>query len=209
VELGSVLESVTAWDWRRSAWATLGRAGCRLGYRDSLFKSGEPDRYLITSVRLRLGRHFVPNVEYEGLRAEIGVNDLTPRAVSEAVIRLRERKLPNPAVSGNAGSFFRNPVVDADKAEELFRDHAYLPAWQQADGRFKLAAAWMIEACGLKGLREGGAQVSNRHSLVLVNRGSASGHDISTLAIEIRKTVFEKFGVHLEPEPRLVDFPPR
>jgi UDP-N-acetylmuramate dehydrogenase len=206
VELASVLDTVTAWDWKSSSWASLDRESCRLAYRDSVFKSAEPNRYLITSVRLRLSRSFEPQLKYEGLRAEIGVAELTPRSVSDAVIRLRDRKLPNPAASGNAGSFFKNPVVDADQAEELFRKHAYMPAWPQADGSVKLAAAWMIEECGLKGLREGGAQVSNRHALILVNRGSASGHDISTLAIEIQKTVFEKFGVHLEPEPRLVDF---
>lgn len=206
VELASVLDSVTAWDWKTSCWATLNRKECRLGYRDSIFKSTEPNRFLITSVRLRLSRRFEPQVEYEGLRAEIGAADLTPRAVSEAVVRLRERRLPNLSISGNAGSFFKNPVVDAEQAEKLMTEFAYLPAWSQANGSYKLAAAWMIESCGLKGLSEGGAQVSNRHALILLNRGGASGHDISTLTVEIQKAVFEKFGVHLEPEPRLVEF---
>jgi UDP-N-acetylmuramate dehydrogenase len=208
VELASVLESVTAWDWKTSTWVTLGNTDCLFAYRDSRFKSAEPDRYLVTSIRLRLSRRFEPKVEYEGLRAEIGTAGLSPRSVGDAVIRLRERKLPNLAVSGNAGSFFKNPVIGADQAEELLREHAYLPAWPQPEARVKLSAAWMIEACGLKGLSEGGAQVSERHALVLVNRGGASGHDISTLAVEIQKAVYDRFGVRLEPEPRLVDFTP-
>lgn len=210
VELSSVLESVTAWDWRRARWLTLDRDDCRLAYRDSLFKSVEPDRYLVTSIRLTLSRSFDPHIDYAGLQAELaaGGSPLSALAVSEAVIRLRQRKLPDPAQHGNAGSFFKNPVVDPEFAERLRTEHEGLPAWPQADGRCKLAAAWMIEACGLKGQVEGGARVSDRHALVLVNDGGASGHDVSTLAIEIQKAVFEEFGIRLEPEPRLVEFPP-
>jgi len=205
VELASVLDSVTAWDWLTTSWITLSREDCRLGYRDSLFRSATPHRYLITSVRLTLSRRFEPELAYAGLREAVGDHP-TPRAVYEAVIHLRRSKLPDPLINGNVGSFFKNPVVDAEQAEALREQHAALPAWVLEDGRSKLSAAWMIEACGLKGLKEGGARVSEQHALVLVNEGGASGHDISTLSVKVRKAVYETFGVQLEPEPLLVDF---
>jgi UDP-N-acetylmuramate dehydrogenase len=210
VELASVLESVTAWDWKAACWVTLSRDECQLSYRDSLFKSGDPDRYLITSLRLALSRTFVPQIDYAGLREEIEgaelKTEMTARDVSDAVVRLRTRKLPDPGATGNVGSFFKNPVLDRETAESIMTRHHGLPNWPQAEGRIKLSAAWMIQACGLKGLREGGARVSEQHALVLVNEGGASGHDITALTIEIQKSVFETFGVRLEPEPRLVEF---
>ena len=210
VELASVLESVTAWDWRFSCWVTLSRDDCRLGYRDSIFKSGEAHRYLVTSLQLTLSRRFEPRIDYHGLREEIERTmrgrKLTATGVSNAVIRLRRAKLPDPAKSGNAGSFFKNPVMDADKADELQSRHPGIPCWKQPDGRYKLSAAWMIDSCGLRGLREGGASVSEKHALVLINHGGASGHDISALAVEVQKAVSESFGIRLEPEPRLIEF---
>lgn len=210
VELSSVLESVTAWDWRTSCWIILDREQCQLGYRDSIFKSGEPHRYLITSIRLALPRRFEAMIGYAGLREEIDRanirGELTARDVSNAVIRLRRQKIPDPSETGNAGSFFKNPVVDAAKVDELKQSHPGLPCWRLEDGRGKLSAAWMIQFCGLKGLSEGGAKVSEQHALVLVNLGGASGHDISTLSVKIQKAVNESFGVRLEPEPRLIEF---
>jgi UDP-N-acetylmuramate dehydrogenase len=210
VELASVLESVSAWDWNSSRWVTMDRDACRLAYRDSLFRSVEPDRYLVTSIRLALSRTFQPQTGYGGLQEELGMqrgHSLNARDVSEAVIRLRRRKLPDPHEHGNAGSFFKNPIVEAEFAENLRSRHHGIPTWPQPDGRIKFPAAWMIESCGLKGRVEGGARVSEQHALVLVNDGSASGHDLSTLAIEVQKAVFETFGVRLEPEPRLIEFP--
>lgn len=208
VELASVLESVTAWDWLTSTWAVLERNDCKLAYRDSLFKSSGRDRFLITSVRLRLSRRFSPRIDYRGLAEELAGVELTAGAVSEAVIRLRRRKLPDPAVVGNAGSFFKNPVVDKALAEDLRVRHPGLPAWGLAGDQTKLSAAWMIQSCGLKGLRQGGAGVSEQHALVLVNTGGASGHDVGALTVKVQKSVFESFGVHLEAEPRLVQFTP-
>ena len=207
VELSSVLESVTAWDWRTGRWATLSREECRLGYRDSRFRSADAGRYLITSVRLSLSRSFEPRIDYPGLAEELDGTRPTARAVSDAVIRLRRRKLPDPATVGNAGSFFKNPVIPRDQAEQLRSRHEALPAWPLGNGEVKLSAAWLIEACGLKGRQEGGARVSPQHALVLVNEGGASGHDVSALAVEVQKAVYETFGVRLEPEPLLVDFP--
>ncbi|RPH96246.1 MAG: UDP-N-acetylmuramate dehydrogenase [Lysobacterales bacterium] len=209
VELASVLERVTAWDWQRCAWASFSREDCRLGYRDSLFKSGAPDRYLITSIRLRLHRVFEPRLDYAGLREELSVAGIahpTALDVSDAVMRIRRRKLPDPALTGNAGSFFKNPVVDAAHAEVLLARHPGLPAWPAGPGRTKLSAAWMVEQCGLKGLSHGDAAVSRQHALVLINRGAATGGDIIRLSRRVQSVVASAFGVALEPEPRLVEF---
>lgn len=208
VELSSVLESVTAWDLKDQTWRVFSREDCRFGYRDSRFKSEEPDRYLITSVRLALNTRFTPHLEYAGLAEAIGDRNrdhLTAREVADAVIRVRRRKLPDPAVEGNAGSFFKNPVVPADKAGAVRDEHPDIPAWPSGDGRTKLSAAWMIEHCGLKGCTEGGAAVSERHALVLVNTGGASGAEIWALAGRVRDEVEHAFDIRLVPEPRIVN----
>lgn len=211
VELSSALERVTAWDWQRCAWASFSAGDCRLGYRDSIFKSGSPERYLITSIRLRLDRVFQPRLEYAGLHEELSLMGITQpgaKQVSEAVVRLRRRKLPDPARAGNAGSFFKNPRVGPKQAEELAGAYPQLPCWPADDGETKLSAAWMIEHCGLKGLRIGAAAVSEQHALVLVNLGSASGRDVMNLAAAVQDIVSDRFGVWLEPEPKVVEFHP-
>jgi UDP-N-acetylmuramate dehydrogenase len=207
VELDAVVERVSCWDWQTSSWVSFDRAQCGFAYRDSRFKSQEPDRYLVTSIRLRLSRRFTPRLSYSGLDQELqraGVGAPTARDVSEAVIRLRRRKLPDPATRGNAGSFFKNPVVDAEKAAGLRSRNAALPAWRQDDGLTKLSAGWMIEQCGLKGVSVGDAAVSRQHALVLVNRGNASGRQVAELAQLIQSRVRDEYGIELEPEPRLV-----
>ena len=209
VELSSVLHSVRAWDVQEQRWLVFNREQCHLAYRDSLFKSVEPDRYLITSLTLRLSRHFKPAVKYAGLREElhdVSGAELTAHDVSAAVIRLRTRKLPDPDRQGNAGSFFKNPMISEQRAESLRSRFSSLPVWPQAASQSKVSAAWMIEQCELKGVRVGDAAVSNQHALVLVNQGQASGSDISELASLVQSRVFERFGIQLEPEPRLVQF---
>ncbi len=206
VELSSVLESVTAWDWSGRTWRVFSREECRFGYRDSRFKSDEPDRYLITSVRLALNTRFTPRLDYAGLAEELGAEadgELTARAVGGAVSRIRRRKLPEPSVQGNAGSFFKNPVVPAKEADTIRDAHPALPAWPLGEEKTKLSAAWMIEHCGLKGLTEGGAAVSEQHALVLVNTGGASGEAVWALARRVRNEVERSFGIRLEPEPRI------
>lgn len=209
VELADVLDGVTAWDWQRAAWVRFSREDCRLGYRDSLFKSAAPGRYLVTSIRLRLDRAFRPRLDYAGLREELsaaGTARPTAMDVSDAVIRIRQRRLPDPARLGNAGSFFKNPVVDRVVAGELLARYPDLPTWPQAADRVKLSAAWMVERCGLKGLRDGDAAVSERHALVLVNQGAATGAQIVRLSRRVQSTVAEAFGIVLEAEPRVVEF---
>lgn len=209
VELESVLQRVTCWDWQTSSWCSFAREDCRFSYRESRFKSTDRGRYLITSIRLRLSRNFEPQLSYTGLHEELqrsGVHNPSARDISEAVIRLRQSKLPDPQTLGNAGSFFKNPVVLADTAEALKSRYAALPAWEQDDGKTKLSAAWMIEQCDLKGMSVGGAAVSRQHALVLVNQRNASGHDVAELAETIKTRVKDEFGVELDPEPHLVRF---
>lgn len=209
VELSSVLESVTAWDMLKAGWAELSASDCQLAYRDSRFKSGEPDRYLVTSIRMRLNREYQPRLAYSGLVDELRAMGITrPNAsdVSNAVIRLRSRKLPDPAKLGNAGSFFKNPVLPADRAARLAGRYPGLVAWQMDEEAVKLSAAWLIEFCGFKGSRQGDAGVSENHALVLVNHGCATGSEILSLADTIQTAVFEEFGISLETEPKLVSF---
>ena len=205
-EVAEFIESVEAWDTREHRVAQLDRATCAFGYRDSLFKR-ESGRYIVTAVRFALPRAHELRLDYAGIRDELarmGVDKPAPFHVAEAVVHLRTRKLPDPAVIGNAGSFFKNPVVEAVQAEALRREHPDLPAWPQADGRSKLSAAWLIEAAGLKGHREGDAGISNRHALVLVNHGHASGRELWAFAQQVIAAVQAKFNVRLEPEPVVV-----
>jgi UDP-N-acetylmuramate dehydrogenase len=210
VELATVLESVTAWDLVQNRWASFTLAQCELSYRDSRFKSREPGRYLISSIRLRLDTHFNASLDYSGLRDELtkaGIEKPSAHDVSDAVVRLRRSKLPDPAVTGNAGSFFKNPVLSRSQAQSLTDLFPGLPAWPQDGEEIKLSAAWMIEHCGFKGRRIGDAGVSDKHALVLVNHGSATGKQVIQLAGDIQSAVSNTFGVLLEPEPRIVNFP--
>ena len=205
-EVAEFIESVEAWDTRGRCVARLDRTACAFGYRDSLFKH-EPGRYIVTAVRFALPRARALRLDYAGIREELarmGVDRPAPFHVAEAVVRLRTRKLPDPAVIGNAGSFFKNPVVDAEQAAALKQAHPELPVWPQADGRCKLSAAWLIEASGLKGSRAGDAGISNRHALVLVNHGQASGAELWAFAQGVIASVAAKFDVRLEPEPVVV-----
>ncbi len=205
-EVAEFIDSVEAWDTHERQVATLDRAACAFAYRDSLFKH-EPGRYVVTAVRFVLPRSRPLRTDYAGIDEELarmGVDRPAPFHVAEAVMRLRLRKLPDPAVIGNAGSFFKNPIVDAALANALQREHPGLAAWPQPDGRSKLSAAWLIEKAGFKGLREGDAGISNRHALVLVNHGHATGPQLWALAQQVMHGVRERFGVQLEPEPVVI-----
>lgn len=203
VELAEVLESVTAWDWLQSRWVVFVSNECELGYRDSIFRHEPRDRYFITSIRLRLQKDFIPRLDYAGLREALGKQTTSAKHVFDAVVNLRQQKLPDPAVVGNAGSFFKNPVLAGSAANALLRDHPTLPHWTMAADQCKFSAAAMIEACGLKGQQLGAAAVSQQHALVLVNRGGASGSELWQLAQQVQQRVYQQFGVALEPEPRI------
>lgn len=205
-EVAEFVESVEAWDTTAHGVVTLDHAACQFGYRDSLFKR-EPHRYIVTAVRFVLPRERALRTGYAGIAEELqrmGVENPAPFHVAEAVVHLRTKKLPDPDVIGNAGSFFKNPIVDAAVAQSLQRDHAGLVAWPAPDGRSKLSAAWMIEAAGFKGTRDGDAGISNRHALVLVNHGKATGEQLWAFAQKVMDGVHAAFGVTLEPEPLIV-----
>ncbi len=207
VEAGEHIVGVEAWDTRAGDWCRLSRAQCGFGYRDSVFKR-QPGRWLITAVTFALSRTPALRIEYAGLRHELedmGIEHPGPREVAEAVIRVRRRKLPDPAVLGNAGSFFKNPIVAAEVADRLQSQLPGLPVFSgdAADTR-KLSAAWLIEQAGWKGHRAGDAGVSPDHALVLVNHGQASGAQLLALARQIAASVQQRFGVAIEPEPRIV-----
>jgi UDP-N-acetylmuramate dehydrogenase len=205
-EVAEFIESVEAWDTHQDRVVTLDHATCAFAYRDSLFKR-EPGRYIVTAVRFVLPRQRPLRIDYAGIAeqlARMGVDKPAPFHVAEAVVYLRTKKLPDPAVIGNAGSFFKNPVVDAAIVGSLQREHPMLAAWPQSDGRCKISAAWLIESAGFKGIRDGDAGISNRHALVLVNHGQASGAQLWALAQRVMTGVHEKFGVWLEPEPVVI-----
>jgi UDP-N-acetylmuramate dehydrogenase len=224
VEVAEVIESVAAIDLASGERRSFDRAACAFEYRGSFFKSDAGRRWLITSVRFRLSRLPRPRTDYGEIRAELAAHaagrvpavdgrlaggsdrEPTPQQVAQAVRAIRRRKLPDPDVIGNAGSFFKNPIVTADIAESLRLSFARMPVHPVAGdpGRAKLAAGWLIEAAGWKGFRDGDAGVSDRHALVLVNHGAATGRQLLALAQRIQQSVHEKFGVRLEPEPVIV-----
>jgi UDP-N-acetylmuramate dehydrogenase len=206
VELAAFIAAVTAWDCTHRKFVELSRADCAFAYRDSLFKR-ESERYIISAVEFALPRVRGLVLEYRGVREELatmGVGSLTPVDVGRAVERLRRRKLPNPAQIGNVGSFFRNPVLERDSADSLRQRYPALPMYAVDGGRVKVSAAWLIESCGLKGQRAGDAGISNRHALVLVNHGRATGAEMLALAHRVQTAVEERFGMTLQLEPKVL-----
>ena len=206
VEVREFIDHVEAWDRTSAELVRLSNADCNFGYRDSVFKQ-QRDRYVVTAVGFSLPRARALKMDYAGVREELdalGVGEPTAPAVAEAIARIRTRKLPNPALIGNAGSFFKNPVVDQAKASQLRASYPDMPAWDVPDAQVKLSAAWLIESCGFKGLREGCAAVSEQHALVLVNLGGANGADIWSLAERILAGVQLRHGIRLEPEPLIL-----
>ncbi|MDR2013674.1 MAG: UDP-N-acetylmuramate dehydrogenase [Rhodanobacter sp.] len=205
-EIREFIAHVEAWDRDANRFVRIAHADCAFDYRDSVFKRTR-GRYIVTAVEFDLPRHHELRMDYADVREELaalGIAKPSAPTLAEAIARIRTRKLADPARLGNAGSFFKNPLVDMARAAALRRAHPALPVWPAHDGHSKLSAAWLIQACGFKGLREGDAAVSEQHALVLVNHGSASGAQILALAERIRATVRERFGIELEPEPMIV-----
>lgn len=216
MEVGERIHAVEAFERATGVFHRFDAAACAFAYRDSVFKR-DLDRYLITAVEFALPRadRLPPEalkLDYAGIRemlAAMGIATPGAREVAEAVIHLRRSKLPDPAVVGNAGSFFKNPIVPAAQADALLVAHPRLPVFRGAnDDTRKLSAAWLIDACGWKGHRiatgSGDAGVSDRHALVLVNHGRATGAELLALARDIAVSVRDRFGVPIEPEPRIV-----
>lgn len=205
VELCDTLVSVTALDCQTMEQVVLPAQSCQFAYRDSLFKH-HPGRYIILEIRLKLARSTPLKLGYRDLQEYLGDTDaatLTPLAVAEAVMAVRHRKLPDPAVLPNAGSFFKNPVVPQQQFEALkaqFPELVFYPV----EGGVKLAAAWLIDQAGWKGYRNQVVGVHNRQALVLINHSGGTGKDVLALAREVRESVQKTFGVELEQEPGVV-----
>lgn len=204
VELADCFESLEAWHLPSGQHRTFLTSDCQFAYRDSWFKHQPANEWLISSLTLRLQREPAPRLEYAGVAQAVACQSPTPLQVATAISELRRRKLPDPTVIANAGSFFKNPVVDAEKAKQLQSEHPSLPCFGLADGRVKTSAAAMIDLAGLKGFRRGPVGVSEQHALVLVNHGAGTGEQVLQLAAEIKATVLERFGVTLEIEPVLL-----
>jgi len=201
-EMADCFHSLHAFDFVTGELLTLTRDDCAFGYRNSIFKHALRDRAVIVDVTFALPKRWQPNLRYAELAQEVAaISKPTAMEISAAVIAIRSRKLPDPAVTGNAGSFFKNPVVSAAQRDALLTDYPQLVSYAQADGSFKLAAGWLIDQCGWKGRSLGAAGVHERQALVLVNRGGASGQEILQLAERIKKDVALRFGVNLETEP--------
>lgn len=180
----------------------LSKEDCKFGYRESIFKQHHKNRFIILNVTFRLMKKPVLCLDYGNIREKLSMMKVDKpgiKDIREAVCRIRSEKLPDPAVTGNAGSFFKNPVILSQQYEHLMRSFPGIVSFQQ-DGKIKLAAAWMIEQCGWKGKRKGNAGVHSTQPLVLVNLGNATGLEIIDLSEEIRQSVYQRFGVMLETE---------
>lgn len=209
VELKDVFHELEAFDTYTGTVRVFSREECAFGYRDSFFKHAEPGRFIILYITLRLSRQPVFHVEYGAIREELekaGVTTLSIKAVSDAVIRIRSSKLPDPAVIGNAGSFFKNPTLPEAQFRELRSEYPDVAAYPAGEGLVKVAAGWLIEHCGpsegisWKGYRVGDAGVHPKQALVLVNYGKATGASIAALASAIQTSVLLKFNIKLDKE---------
>lgn len=204
VEMAERIAWVRVYDPDIDDFRTLTPTECDFGYRTSIFKSKAGSRLIITEAAFVLPQVWQPVTAYKGLSSLFADRDpasVTPAEVETAVRNLRAQKLPDPSQTGSAGSFFKNPVVTKLKARELITLHPNLVSYPLAGGRAKLAAGWLIEAAGLKGLSSGDAAVWPAHALILINRGRATGEDVLKLGREIAERVERRFGVVLEPEP--------
>lgn len=208
VELKDVLDSCLVLNRKTGAKQKFTRDQCSFGYRESVFKNEFKNQFIILSVRLRLtkGQHAL-KLDYGSIREVLdkkGIKQPKIQHVAEAVIAIRQSKLPNPAELGNCGSFFKNPIVTPAKANELRGQYPDLPSYDVDHGYTKIPAGWLIERAGFKGLRRGDAGVHKKQALVLVNYGRATGLEISHLAREIQDKIQEIFGIELTPEVNII-----
>ena len=203
VELKDVFHELDALNIAERTVVNFSVNDCRFGYRESVFKKEYKGQFIILSVTFRLRKNPCFNIEYGAIEQELErmkVTELTVEAISNAVINIRRSKLPNPAIIGNAGSFFKNPEVPAKVYLQLQEKFPTIVGYTLENGRVKLAAGWLIESCGWKGFRKGDAGCHKDQALVLVNYGAATGMEILDLSNEIGESVSGKFGIHLEKE---------
>jgi len=201
-EFKHALDSVEAYSVETGEKRTFSKEECELGYRDSVFKNSLKGKYFITAVTIRLQKKESKNLTYRVLQDHLERNKITvtgPKDISDAVAEIRRSKLPDPKVTGNAGSFFKNVFVDEAKLKELQKTYPEIPFFEEDNG-VKIPSGWLIEQSGWKGKRVGNVGVHDRQALVLVNHGGATGAEIKDLAEQIIKAVYDKFGLKLAPE---------
>ncbi|MDG1750691.1 MAG: UDP-N-acetylmuramate dehydrogenase [Thalassotalea sp.] len=201
-ELADVIDHVSWYEFDTKTLKTLDQSACQFAYRDSIFKNSLANKGFIVEVTLRLSKQWQANLTYRGL--DTLPVDVSAKEVFQKVIDIRQSKLPAPDKLPNAGSFFKNPVVEIKCFNSLKEQYPDMPAYPQKDGRIKLAAGWLIEKSGLKGLRKGNVGVDKTQALVLVNYGSKDGQDIVQLAKHVQEHVLAKFDIFLQPEVRLL-----
>lgn len=208
VELEQFVVSVTVYDSHQDLVRDLSHSECEFGYRDSLFKYPEAQHLIVLEVTFQLSQNPAPNLSYGALVNEFAGRDssgISCEEVFEAVCRVRQSKLPDPHVLGNAGSFFKNPVVSDSKYQSLKQEYPALPSFDAgAPGLVKLPAAWLLDKAGWRGKRRGGAGVHERHALVLVNVDEATGEEVVLLAQDMASSVLSRFGIGLECEVRII-----
>ena len=204
VELQDVFESCTLVNRKDLSVKTYDKVACQFGYRDSIFKQELKHKVVITDVSLRLKKeNFRLKTSYGAiaqLLSSKGISTPSPKEIADVVIDIRTKKLPDPKQLGNAGSFFKNPIVDYDQLEQLKSSFPDIPHYALPNQKFKIPAAWLIEKVGLKGTRNGDVGTHKHHALVLVNFGNASGHDIKAFSLVVLQAVKERFDIRLQPE---------
>ena len=207
VEIKDVFYDLEAYHIKEEKCFTFSLNDCEFGYRDSIFKRRYKDQFVILSVTYRLRKQPVFHTKYGAIEQELekmGIKKLSIQAISQAVINIRTSKLPDPAEIGNAGSFFKNPSIPQEQFLMLKERFPNVVAYPNEDGTYKIAAGWMIEQCGWKGVRKGDAGCHPKQALVLVNYGNARGTEIYALSQEILESVKEKFGITLEREVNII-----
>lgn len=203
VEAKDIIYKVEAVEIATGKVVNFDNADCQYSYRQSKFKHEWRDKYLVTHVIYRLSKTFTPDLDYGNIRASLAAKHIaepTAQQLRDVIIEIRNAKLPDPKVEGNAGSFFMNPIVEKAKYDELAAQHPGMPHYTIDAEHEKIPAGWMIDQCGWKGKSLGRAGVHDKQALVLVNRGGATGEEIVKLCETIRKDVFEKFGIEIHPE---------
>ncbi|KGA26697.1 UDP-N-acetylmuramate dehydrogenase [Pectobacterium odoriferum] len=203
VELQHICDYVELLDLTEGKVMRLTSEECQFGYRESIFKHQYRSGFAITAVGLFLKKEWNPVLNYGDL-AKLNPETVTPQQVFDSVCNMRRSKLPDPTVTGNAGSFFKNPIITQQHAESILREYPNAPQYMQTDGNVKLAAGWLIDQCKLKGFQLGGAAVHDKQALVLINKNNAKSSDIVELARYVRNQVAEKFSIFLEPEVRFI-----
>lgn len=207
VEIKEVFHSLEAYEIKTGKTVRFYNEDCQFGYRYSAFKGSLKGRYIISKVFLRLTKQPVFNIEYGHLKEaleKMGAIELSLKTVSQAVINVRQSKLPDPLEIGNAGSFFKNPIIENEHFESIKAAYQDIPSYTVDAQSTKVPAAWLIDYCGWKGKRFGDIGVHDKQALVLVNHGNGNGNEILALSKKIQKSVFETFGVQLEPEVNIV-----